>query len=157
MQQKVFSTSLTKFVALSVPAAGIAVALVLFGLKERKLMAYDDGTFPPGWIFYDVPWALAAILALGLTVLFFGALGKKIVVTPKHVEILRGSKQLMRQPWRDVSFTPPRPDQQGGLRTALLSDGKHFERIDPFFWPDFDLIVEVSKTAKQSARDDLST
>lgn len=156
MQKRTFESSLKKFYAMATPMLALAVALVLYGKAQYTIMKYDDGSFPPGWLFYVLPWGTAGLLVLGLFFLWLDARGRKVVMTPKNLECLKGEEALFKVSYNNLSFTPPRQDQKR-FRNALLSDGRSFMRIDEFFWPEFDLMVEAIAEARRNSRGELST
>jgi hypothetical protein len=156
MQKRTFESSMRKFYGMALPMLVIAGALAYYGLTQYKIMKYDDGSFPPGWLFYLLPWGVSGLLVLGLLVLFLESHGRKVVLTPKNLECLKGEEAIFKVSYNNLSFTPPRQDQKR-FRSALLSDGRNFMRIDEFFWPDFDLMVEVILEARKSSRSELST
>jgi len=153
-QQKTFSADLKKFVGLAVPGLVVACVLGWFGLRQYNLPR-TEGFPPDDWFIYG-PWGLAALILLMMALIFASNFGKKVVVTPKYVEFHRLNRLVFRCLWTNLSFTPPRQDKKRFL-TAIISDGSHYERLEDFFFPDFELMVEIIREAKRHARDEIST
>ncbi len=154
--KKSFHTNLKKFYLLMVPGMICAAALIWFGCVQYPALKFDSGDFPPGWIFYYVPWSLGGLLILAILGLFYANNRKSIIISPQYLEFQHYGRTVFRCSWGNLSFTPPRQDRKR-FKTAVISDGEHFERLEEFFYPDFELVVDVIREAKRHARDELST
>lgn len=147
-----FKGSLRKFWLLCLPAVVVAVYLLWFGFQSYRTFGQltDDG-FPPGWIFYVIPWACSLAIFSIIFVLLSNNRGRCVVLTARTVEVRRGSMKRVT-PWEEVYFTLPRPDKKR-FRSALLSDGAWEERFEDFFFPDFDAMVGLISRQQKSHRD----
>lgn len=165
-QHKEFLVSFKKFYLLWVPSTLVSLGLFYVGYlnydQSRRIeeTARAAGgqmptSFPPPWMFYVLPWAVGLLISLSFTYVYFHQRGRRIVVTPTHLEMHRGD-DVTRTLWQNLSFTPPRPDKKS-FRTALVSDGRYYERLDEFFYPEFDLFVEFVTRARKFARENIST
>jgi hypothetical protein len=130
----------------------MSIYLIRFGIKQHWLLRYDDGSFPPGWLFYVIPWAIAAIMILGLLSIILAQAGRSVLVAATYIECRKGS-QMTRIPFQRLSFTAP---QRGRFRSALISDGTgFFFPIEEIFWPEFDLLVSIIQVGCKRSREDL--
>lgn len=154
-QKKVFRTDLKGFTKLAIPGLVLSAVLIYLGIRQYIYMPRTLG-FPPDWLLYGTPWATAALILLFTAYVYWVNKDKKIVVTPQYLEFMRGENTLFRCVWNNLSFTPPRQDKKR-FRVAVISDGNRFERLEEFFFPEFDLLVDILKEAKRHARDELST
>lgn len=163
---KEFIVDFKKFYLLWIPSMLVSgglfyVGYIFFDQNRRveETARVAGGTVPPGippaWMLYTLPWLMGVIIAVTFIYVFFQQRGRRIVVTPSHLEIHRGV-DVSRTLWQNLSFTPPRADKKS-FRTALVSDGNYYERLDEFFYPEFDLFVEVVTRAKKYARENIST
>lgn len=166
VEQKEFRPTFKKFYSLLVPAMVIALALMWFGYRyydlnqrilesARKAGGQMPDDFPPSWLFYVLPWFLAAVIVLCYLWIYALQRGRYFVVTPLHLEVRRGD-DIKRTLWQNVSYTPPRNDKKR-FRSFLLSDGSYYERIDDFFYPEFNLFTKFVSAAKQNARENITT
>lgn len=161
-----FVPAMKNFYLMAGGAALIAAPLVWIGIRQyqvhqlleeqaAKAKGSLPDSFPPDWIFYYVPWAFAGVILLALLLTYISYAGRKVVVTPQYIEIHRGSNST-RTLWQNLSFTPP-PSTKKRFRSAILSDGRYYERIDDFFYPEFELLLEVIARAKKFARETHTT
>lgn len=153
-QKKVFRSNTKRMVPFVFMGILLSAALVYIGYRQY-LLPRTLG-FPPDSLFYGLAWTVAGLILLLLLLVYLANADKSIVVTPQYMEFMRGQKVVFRCLWNNLSFTPPRQDQKR-LRACILSDGKHYERVEDFFFPDFELLVDFVREAKKHARDDLST
>ena len=165
-QHKEFQVDFKKFYWLWIPSTLVSLGLFYSGFiafdQNRRIAEtarvagaqVPDG-FPPSWIFYVAPWLVGLVIFVSFAYVYFQLRSRHIVVTPTHLEIHRGA-DVTRTLWQNLSFTPPRPDKKS-FRSALVSDGHYYERVDEFFYPQFDLFVEFVTRAKKFSRDNIST
>jgi len=155
-KEKTFRTDLKKFLLLAAPGVFVSVTLIRFGIRQYWIharMPVED--FPPQSWFYYVPWTVAGLLILVMLNIFLNNVSKKVVITRSYLELHR-SRKTYRTLWTDLSFTPPRPDRKR-FRVAIISDGHYYERLEEFFFPEFDLLVSVIREAREHSRRTLST
>jgi hypothetical protein len=147
MKKWVFGTSFKKFAWLAAPAICIALVLIVMPMGYVRTMQYD----PMALMFFAPPWGIAFLILLGIGWIYLSNRGKTIAFTRDRLEFQKGRKGF-RCRWADLSFTPPPADKKK-FRSAVISDGKHYERIDEFFFADFEAIVETIRKARQHSRD----
>jgi len=164
--RKEFKVSFKGFWLLCIPSAAVSLGLIGFGFNYyNKIRLIEESarkgggtlpdSFPPDWIFYALPWTVAAVIAFLYLWVYMLESRRKIIVTPTHLEIVRGG-DTTRTLWQNVSLTPPRSDKKS-FRSALLSDGTHYETVYEFFYPEFQLLVDFVTDAKKHARESIST
>jgi len=152
-QAKVFKASVMKLLLFSPLPLLMAADLIYFGVKSyfRYGFLKIEGVMSYNLLFVALPIGFAVILILILLSALLSNLGKKVIITPNFVEYRQWNRSF-KGSWKYVSFTPPRPDQKR-FRTAVISDGKSFGEINEFFFPNFDLLMEVISYAKESVKD----
>lgn len=162
--RKEFRVNLKPFYYLCIPGLFVIAAMAYYGYRyyslQQRLLEMAKGrplpdSFPPNWMFYYGPWGFGLFVAIALFVVWYGQYNRKIVVTRQHIQLHSG-KSVVKTQWQNLSFTPP-PVNKKRFRTALISDGSYYQRIDEFFYPEFDLLVEVITRAKKFARENLTT
>ncbi len=151
-QRREFRADLRNFFKLCAVASVLVIYLLVYGaFQYHQFSRLADMGFPPYWIFYVLPWSVALATIAVAAAIVLRMRGRKVVITRQAVEVHVG-KTVYRTNWENLSFTPPRPDRKR-FRSALLSDGAYYERIDEFFYPGFELLIEVLARAKRHARD----
>lgn len=154
-QARVFSSSLRKLVYISPLPLIMSAYFIFFGI--RSYMKYGSlnvpGVMEYNLVFVLIPVAFAALLLLFLLSTFLTNYRKRVTITPEYVEY-RQWNHSFKASWKSVSFTPPRSDRKR-FRFATISDGKSFGEINAFFFPQFDLLVDVIQYAQESAKDNV--
>lgn len=165
-QHKEFLVSFKKFYLLWIPSTLVSLGLFYVGYlyydQNRRIEETARAAggqvpmgLPPAWTFYVLPWVVGLVILVSFIYVYFQQRGRRVVVTPTHLEMHRGGN-VTRTLWQNLSFTPPAADKKS-FRTALVSDGSYYERLDEFFYPEFDLFVEFVTRAKKFARENIST
>lgn len=145
-----FQSSLKNLVILSIPAYLVAGALIWFGCVQYPRLVQDTGDgFPPGWIFYYVPWTLGGLLILGCFFLMWKNAGRRFVVGRHAIEYYRFSHQVFKTSWNNIAFTPPNPEKRR-FRRMMISSGSNYEDIEEFFFPDFQQFADTVTEARKN-------
>jgi hypothetical protein len=133
----------------------LAVAGYLIYLGQQNQPKFPD--VPPDrlvdpvspFLFVKLPMILGALIILFLLWSFFANLGKEIIVTPKTLTYKKGGAEWTAL-WKNLTFTPPRYDKKH-FKSCSVSDGKKFGRIEEFYFPEFETLVEVIKAGKSGS------
>lgn len=150
-KKRVFKTGFRKYMLLAVPAMTMAAVLILVGFHYYPTARYDSASS----FLYVVPWCVGTVIVLFTLYGWLINAGKKIVITPHHLEFTNYGKGFTSM-WGDLVFTPPRSDKPF-LKTAVIGDGNRYERLEEFFLPEFGKLVELIRMAKKHSREQRMT
>lgn len=99
-------------------------------------------------IFGYVPLGFGGVIIIVALWAMIDSMMVKIVITPDYIIAEKGSRK-MKSTWQSLAFAPPQPG--GKIRTFSVGDGKVLFWITDLFFPNFDLVVKLISTARQSA------
>jgi len=157
-KQRVFRSSPRKLLGFAVFPLAIAAFLFYEGMlnapkfPEVPADRLVDPVSP--FVFVKLPMIMAGLIVFFLVWSFFSNLNKEIIVTPKTLTYKKGRAEWTVL-WKDLTFTPPRYDKKR-FKSCAVSNGRKFGRIEEFFFPDFETLVDVIKAAKAAPSNEYS-
>ncbi|MFH1453608.1 MAG: hypothetical protein ABIH00_06480 [Armatimonadota bacterium] len=151
MQEKIIKPVLTKFYLFSLIPLFLSILLIINGNKNLKVFASTQEVFTKFLVGY-LPMLFGIIIILVLLVLFASNVSKKITVTPVSIKYSCGKKEFTT-PWKNLIFATTPPEKKH-FKQITLSDGVNFGKIDDFFFPQYDLIIQVIYKAKEAGKEE---
>lgn len=148
-QEKIFKADMSKFFIVLLIAVIVSTWLIMQGVANYKAFAKTKDVSAIVPLCY-LPVAVGIIILLVAVIIFISNANKKITVTPANISFLSHGKEVSVQ-WKDLIFTMSPPEKKT-FRQITISDGRQFERIDDFFFPQYDFILEVMHRAKEVSR-----
>jgi len=148
-QEKIFKPDMSKFFIVLLIAVIVASWLITQGLANYKAFAKTkdvSAIVPLGYL----PIAIGALILLVALIIYLSNANKKITVTPANISFFSHGKEISVL-WKDLIFTMSPPEKKT-FRQITISDGTYFERIDDFFFPQYDFMLEVIHRAKEVSR-----
>ncbi|MEW6280016.1 MAG: hypothetical protein AB1758_15410 [Candidatus Eremiobacterota bacterium] len=148
--EKVYRSTMKRFLPLAllaVGAIGMLVIIGLYGLKVSALLHDPMYRFLGGYF----PFILAGMLALTLAATFATYSGKAFRFLPEGVVYEKGKYQLPIR-WRNLTLVRPNTTRKGPFLVALISDGTQFARIEKFFFDDFDQMLDEMDYERRASR-----
>lgn len=148
-KEKKFKADFTKFYILIILPILVGIYLIYVGLYNFKLFPGNDITLTV--FFCGIPFFMGAVIVFSIGMLIFKNRNKFIIITPQSLTFIDG-KNKFTTVWKNLILTHPKSKK--GFRQAIFSDGNNFGKLDSFFYPNFDLILEVVDAAKEGAREE---
>ncbi|MCD6310278.1 MAG: hypothetical protein J7M18_06150 [Candidatus Eremiobacteraeota bacterium] len=103
-------------------------------------------------LFSIMPISLGIITILVLAILLMSNTGKVIEMTPQKITY-KHRNLYFAVLWGSLSFSEIQPESI--FASILISDGKHFGKIDRLFFPDYDEILRILKYARRNVKEDI--
>jgi hypothetical protein len=142
---KVFRSSLNKLLLHSV--IPFIISLVLINIGRKNAVLSTDIQLKHILLGY-LPLCLGILIIFWIVISFSRNSGKEIVITPLTITLKhRGREKIIS--WDNIMFKPP-ADNRRRFRKASVSNAKENIVIEEFYFPDFELIMEVIKAARES-------
>lgn len=148
-QEKIFRPDMSKFFIVSLIALIASSWLIFQGLVNYKVFVKTKDVSAIVTLSY-LPIAIGTLILLVALIIYIVNANKKITVTPANVSFLSHGEEISI-PWKDLIFSTSPPEKKT-FRQITISDGRHFERIDDFFFPQYNFIIEVIHRAKEVSR-----
>ena len=98
-----------------------------------------------------MPISLAGLTLLLLLLLMTSNRGKVLELTP-HKVTYKHRDLYFAVLWKNLSFSEIQPESM--FSSILISDGKHFGKIDKLFFPDYYEILRILKYARRNVKED---
>jgi len=95
-----------------------------------------------------LPFGLGVLIIFWIVIAFFQNIGREIVITPLTIALKHGRHEKIIS-WDGIIIELPR-DGRKRFKKVMVGNGKHKIGIEEFYFPDFEVIVEVIKAAKVS-------
>lgn len=135
------------YAVIIIPLA-VAVLLFFFGMRYDPLFPSEaSGTWRV--LFVYIPMIFAGIIVIGAMVTIIDNLMVRIIITPEFLYLKKGGKE-MKAKWKVLAFAPPLPGKKN-LRNFSVGDGKVLVWVNEIFFPGFDKVIDLIKTAKRKA------
>lgn len=151
MQEKIFKADMSKFYAFALLA--IAVALMLVWQGYHYLHFFWKSLDPISIVFSCfLPILFGLIIIFVVVLIFLANASKTIKITPADITYSRGHKTF-NTTWKNLIFASTPPEKKN-FRQITISDGKNFGKIDEFFFPQYDFIIEIIRKAKSIQKDE---
>ena len=126
---------------------GVAALLILFGYNYIPVFPGPDNQVFRITFAY-IPMGFGVLIVLVALWTIIDSMMVKIIITPGYIIAQKG-KRKMQVKWHSLAFAPPH--QGSKIRTFSVGDGKVLFWISDLFFPNFDLVVNLIRTAKKAA------
>ncbi|MCD4785025.1 MAG: hypothetical protein K8T10_14520 [Candidatus Eremiobacteraeota bacterium] len=126
----------------------VAACLIFFGMRYNPLFpAEASGTWRI--LFVYIPIVFAVIIIIGAFIAIIDNLLIKITITHEFLYLKKGGSE-MKAKWKVLAFAPPQPGKKR-LRNFSVGDGNILIWVNEIFFPGFEKIVDLIKTAKKKS------
>ena len=142
---KVFRSSLKWLAIHSIIPVIIAFVLIKVGRHYTDVFVADQlKQILLGYL----PFGLGILTIFCIVLTFFKNIGREIVITPLTITLKHGRHEKIIS-WDNIIYKPS-IDNRKRFKKVLVSNGKQNIVIEEFYFPDFEVVVEVIKAAKES-------
>lgn len=142
---KVFRSSPKRLLINSIIPFIISLVLMNVGRNYAQVFAAD---LMKQILLGYLPFGLGILTIFCIVLAFFNNIGREIVITPLTIALKHGRHEKIIS-WDGIIYKPP-IDNRKRFRKVLVSNGSQNIAIEEFYFPDFEVIVEVIKAAKES-------
>jgi len=147
-KKKVFKGGFTvKTIYAIIIPFGVAGLLIFFGYMYIPVFPGEPNRMFR-IIFGYVPMVFGGITVIMALWAIIDSMLVKITVTPEYIECQKGAKKF-RTNWHSLAFAAPHPEKK--IRTFSIGDGNVLFWITDIFFPNFDVVVQLIKAAKEAS------
>lgn len=125
----------------------VASILIWYGIHNDPLFPIPED--PMRAIFIYLPIGFGAFIIFFAILTIIDNMMIQLIISKEYLIAKKGSKE-MKVNWRILAYAPPYPGRKY-LRTFTIGDGKTIIRVNEIFFPKFDTVVKLIKTAKDAA------
>ena len=151
-KRKTFKSGFTKeLIILECLALLVSGYLILYGIIRIQFFnAHKIGGTVDCLIAGYLPIAIGAVILIIGAALLLKGLNQYIVITPQSLAYQKG-KSTFKEDWDKLVYRAPHYAKKR-LRAFHIGTENKLVRIDAFFFPKFDTLLEVIKVAKESRK-----
>ncbi|MFH0803416.1 MAG: hypothetical protein V2A78_13665 [bacterium] len=142
---KVFRSSPKQLLIHSIIPFIVSVVLMNVGRHYAQVFAKDQ---VKQILLGYLPFVLGILVVFWIVIAFFQNISREVVITPLTITLKHGRNEKTVA-WDGIIFEMPR-DGRKRFKKVSVGNGKHKICIEEFYFPDFEVIVEVIKAAKES-------
>lgn len=148
-QEKIIKPNMSKFYVMAIIAFIVSFWLIKQGITNYRAFA-PMGDKSALFSLCYLPILLGSTIVLITVLIYIFNASKKITITPTNIIFFSGGKEISIV-WKDLIYTMSPPEKKT-FRQITISNGRYFEKIDDFFFPEYNFLAEIIHTAKDASK-----